>query len=98
MDKKYIGSSFSSFLEEENIGAEVEARAMKRILAWQLVEEMKRQNISKTDMARKMKTSRAAIDRLLDPDNSSLTLNNMEKAAFAINKKLRIELCDLHEA
>jgi antitoxin HicB len=49
-------------------------------------------------MARKMKTSRAAIDRLLAPDNSSLTLNNMEKAAFAINKKLRIKFCDLHEA
>ncbi len=90
--RKNIGSAFEDFLQEEKIAAEVEAIALKKVLSWQLQKEMNHQNITKEAMAKKMGTSRAAVDRLLDPSNSGLTLKNLEKAAHAVHKKLRIEL------
>jgi DNA-binding Xre family transcriptional regulator len=92
MANKHIGSDFDDFLREEGILAEVEATALKRVIAFQIEQEMKRRNMTKTDLALKMKTSRASLNRLLDPDNTSVTLQTLERAALAIDKKLRIEL------
>lgn len=88
---KHIGSSFDDFLEEEGLLAETEAVAIKRVIAYQVAELMKSQNMSKVAMAKRMKTSRSALDRLLDPENTSITLQTLEHAAHAIGKRLRIE-------
>ena len=90
--KKNVGSSFDDFLEEEGILAETTTEAVKRILAWQIAEAMKRNQISKAEMARRMQTSRASLDRLLDPENSSVTLKTMHKAARVLGKQIRMEL------
>lgn len=89
---KHIGSDFEDFLEEEGLLAEVEAAAFKRVLAYQLEELMQRQQLTKTEMARRMQTSRASLNRLLDPSNPSVTLQTLERAASALGKRLRIEL------
>ncbi len=86
-----IGSSFDSFLEEETILAQTEAIATKIVFAYQMQEAIKAMKLTKTDMAKRMNTSRAAINRLLDPDNTSITLASMESAAFAVGKKVKIE-------
>ena len=88
---KHIGSSFDDFLEEEGILAETEAVAVKRVIAYQVSQIMEKQQISKAAMARQMKTSRSALERLLDPQNTSITLQTLERAAHAIGKRLRIE-------
>jgi hypothetical protein len=87
-----IGSSVDDFLHEEKIAAEVEALAVKRVISWQIQKEMENLSITKMEMAKRMRTSRAVIDRLLDPDNTGLTLKNLEKAAYLLNKKVKIEL------
>jgi antitoxin HicB len=92
MNEKHIGSNFDDFLAEEGLLEEAEAIAVKRVLAYQIGELMKSQNLSKAEMARRMKTSRAALDRLLDPENRSVTLNTMEKAAQSLGKRLRLTL------
>jgi predicted XRE-type DNA-binding protein len=92
MKNKAIGSSFDDFLEEEGIAEEVEAGAIKKIIAFQLLETLKEENLSKTELAHRLKTSRAAVDRLLDPDNESVTLLTLSKAASALGKKLKLEL------
>jgi antitoxin HicB len=89
---QHLGSNFDDFLAEEGILAETQAVAWKRVITFQITQIMAEQNISKTDMAEKMQTSRAAIDRLLDTDNASATLQTLEKAAIALGKQLRIEL------
>ena len=88
---KHIGSSFDDFLEEEEILAETEAVAVKRVIAYQVSQIMEKQHLSKVAMARQMKTSRSALERLLDPQNTSITLQTLEKAAHVIGKRLRIE-------
>ncbi|MDL1975886.1 MAG: helix-turn-helix domain-containing protein [Deltaproteobacteria bacterium] len=88
---KHIGSSFDDFLEEEGLLAETEAVAIKRVIAYQVSQLMKSQKLSKVAMARQMNTSRSALDRLLDPKNTSITLQTLERAAHAIGKRLRIE-------
>ena len=90
-----LGSSFDDFLEEEGLRAEAEEIATKRILAWQIEKSMEEKHLSKTDMAKTMKTSRAALDRLLDPENGSVTLHTLERAAAAIGKRIHIELVDV---
>jgi antitoxin HicB len=92
MNKKQIGSNFDDFLREEGIFDEVEAAAIKRVIAFQIEKEMERRKLSKTEMAKRMKTSRAAFERLLDPKNTSVTLNTLGRAASALGKKLRVEL------
>lgn len=89
---KHFGSDFDDFLAEEGILAEVEAVAVKRVLAWQIEQEMKQKNLSKTEMARRMGTSRAALDRLLDPKNTSVTLQTLSKAAQTLGKRLQVSL------
>lgn len=90
--KKHIGGSFDDFLKEEGIYEEVQATAIKRVLAWQLEEAMKEHKITKIEMARRMETSRAQLDRLLDPDNESVTLGTLARAAAVVGRKLRLEL------
>jgi len=87
-----IGSSFDSFLKQEGIYEEVTARAINRVLVRQLDELMKREEISKTEFASRMRTSRAQLDRLLDPENDSVTLGTLARAAQAVGRNLRIEL------
>lgn len=88
---RHIGSDFDDFLREEGALADAEAVAIKRVLALQLAAMMKKQRISKAEMARRMKTSRSALDRLLDPRNASVTLQTLERAAQALGKRLRVE-------
>jgi antitoxin HicB len=88
----YIGSNFDDFLAEEGILAEVEAVAIKRVIAFQLSQEMLRVQLTRTELATRMNTSRSSVNRLLDPGNASVTLQMLERAALAIGKKLRVEL------
>ena len=92
MRKKNIGSPFDSWLREEGIYEEVAATAIKRVLARQLEAAMNGQQFSKAEMARRMHTSRAALDRLLDPDYDAATLSTLRKAAAALGRQLRLEL------
>ena len=90
--KGRIGSSFDDFLKEDGIYEEVTARAIKRVIARQLDTLMRDEGLSKTELARRMKTSRAQLDRLLDPDNESVTLGTLTRAAHAVGRQLRMEL------
>ena len=89
---KHIGSSLEDFLKEEGVLEETRAIALKETLAWQVQQAMAKDKISKVEMARRMNTSRAALDRLLDPNNASATLQTLARAAHAIGRFLRIEL------
>lgn len=92
MANRHIGSDFDDFLAEEAMLEEATATAMKRVIAWQIEQEMKAQHLSKTAMATKMKTSRAALNRLLDETDTSLTLTTLASAAAALGKTFRFEL------
>lgn len=87
-----IGSSFDDFLVEEGIAEEVEAGAIKKIIAYQLQEAIEKEQFTKTTLATQLETSRSAINRLLDPENESITLLTLKKAASVLGKKLRLEL------
>lgn len=87
-----IGSNFDDFLENEGYLEEVEAAAFKRVLAWKIQQSMDEKGLNKTQMAKKMHTSRPAIDRLLDPENTSITLQTVVKAAQACNMHLSLDL------
>jgi len=89
---KHIGSTLDDFLDEEGVLAEAEAVAVKRVIAYQLKEMMKEQGLSKTALATRMKTSRASLERLLDPENASVTLLTLERAARALGMRVKIEL------
>jgi antitoxin HicB len=91
-DHPNIGSSFESWLDEEGIREEVTAAAIKAVLAHQLAADMKSKGLTKTALAEQMRTSRAQIDRLLDPDNGGVTLETLQKAAKAVGRQLRLEL------
>jgi hypothetical protein len=92
MKNKALGSSFDDFLKEENIAEDVENGAVKKLIAYQLQEAIAAENISKTELAARLHTSRAALDRLLDPDNDSVTIQTLKRAAAVLGKKLRVEL------
>jgi plasmid maintenance system antidote protein VapI len=92
MNENHIGSDFDDFLTEEGLLEEAEAVAVKRVLAYQIREMMKEQSLSKAEMARRMNTSRAALERLLDPENRSVTLQTMDRAARSLGKRLRLTL------
>ena len=91
-DNPYTGSSFDDFLSEEGLYEEVSAIAIKRVLARQLESEMKRQNLTKTEMAKQMQTSRAQLDRLLDPEKTGVSIETITRAATVVGRQLRIEL------
>ncbi len=92
MKNKHLGGNFDDFLDEEGTLAETEAIAVKRVIAFQIVEMMKKNHLSKSALADKMHTSRSALNRLLDPTNVSITLQTLEKAALALGKRLKIKL------
>jgi len=87
-----IGPLFEDWLKEEGIHESATNASIKRVLAWQLEQAMKEQNLSKAEMARRMDTSRPQLDRLLDPKNEGVTLDTLTKAAAAIGRKVRLEL------
>jgi len=87
-----IGASFEDFLKEEGTLEETSALAVKRVLAWKLRQAMSERAISKAEMAKAMRTSRSQLDRILDPDNQSVQLDSIIKAARAVGRTLRVEL------
>ena len=88
----HIGSSFDELPQETGDLTEVSAVAIKRVVAWQVLQKMENEKISKTSMAKLMDTSRSALDRLLDPTNTSVTLHTLDNAAKAIGKTLHVQL------
>lgn len=92
MKRENKGSSFDAWLQEQGIYEEVSAAAIKRVLARQIEHAMKEKRLSKTEVARRMHTSRAALDRLLDAQNGSVTLNTLYRAAAAVGRQVRLEL------
>jgi antitoxin HicB len=92
MKKKNVGSTFDSWLREEGLYEEVSATAVKRVVARQLESAMEEKRMTKAQMARRMHTSRAQLNRLLDPDNEAVTLGTLRKAAAVVGRELRLEL------
>ena len=92
MKNKHIGSNFDDFLKEEGILAQTEAAAAKRVISFQIQETMKKKRINKSRLAIQMGTSRSALERLLEPENVSVTLLTLERVALALGRKLRIQL------
>lgn len=88
---KHTGSNFDDFLEEEGILEEVSAKAHKRLLALQLADIMQESKINRTRLAEKLHTNRSELDRLLDPENTAVTLESLERVALAVGKRLRVE-------
>jgi len=91
MNNKHIGTNFDDFLEEEGILAEAQATAVARVLAWEVNQYLKDHNTSKTAFAKKLETSRMQVNRLVDPEDTSVNLNTMAKVAEAMGKKLELK-------
>lgn len=92
MGNRHVGSSFDSFLKDQGLLEECEEQAIKEILADQIKAAMETERITKTAMAMRMKTSRRALDRLLDSKNTSITLHTLQRAASAVGRQIRLEL------
>lgn len=92
MTNPHIGSSFDDFLDEEGIYEEVTAAAVKRVLAWQIEQARRDQGLSKSALAKQMHTSRSQIERLLDPSNTQVQLDTLQRAAAVLGRKLVVEL------
>jgi predicted XRE-type DNA-binding protein len=93
----HTGSKFDDFLKEEEIFDEVQAKALKRALAEQLEESMQDAKLSKLEMSKKMATSRSQLDRVLDPENVSVQLDTLIKAARAVGKEVEIKIRRPHK-
>ncbi|MGP9812921.1 Fis family transcriptional regulator [Rhodopseudomonas sp. NSM] len=89
---RHVGSSFESWLDETGLREEVTVSAIKSVIAMQLSAEMKKQKLTKKRMAELMKTSRAQLDRLLDPNNGNATIESLQRAAHIVGRELRMEL------
>lgn len=89
---KHIGSDFDDLLHEDSLQEEVTAAAIKRVIAWQLAQAMKAKHISKTEMANRMQTSRMVVNRLLDENDTSVTLATLARASLAVGMPLKFEL------
>jgi AraC-like DNA-binding protein len=92
MKTAHIGSEFDAFLQQEGLLAECEATAHRRVVTWQIEQEMKRRRISRAKLASRMKTSRTTLDQLFAEDETPLTLQLLERAALALGRKLKVEL------
>jgi predicted transcriptional regulator len=92
MSNRHLGSSFESWLDEKGLRDEVTAAAIKAVIAHQLIEEMKKKRITKKRMAELMDTSRAQVDRLLDPENGSATIESLQRAARAVGRNISLQL------
>ena len=95
---RHLGSSFDEFLRSEGLYEEVTSLAWKRVLSWEVAEAMKKEGISKSEMAKRMGTSRSQLERLLDPENPNVLLDTVQKAASAVGKQLTIGLTDARAA
>ena len=94
MNEKHLGRDFDDFLRENGLLDATEAAAIKRVIAFQVEQEMKLRGISKSEMAGRMKTSRAALERLLDPANTSVTLSTLGRAASALGRRLSVQFTE----
>lgn len=94
MKNKHLGSSFDDFLREEGVYEEVKAAARKKALVFQILYQMKKQRLTKVEVARRMLTSRSELDRILDPENESITLDSLQRAAAAVGKEISLKLID----
>ncbi len=92
MKRKHVGSKFEDFLADEGILEESRASAIKFKIARELAKAMNEQDISKAEIAKRLKTSRTGVDRLLDPENTSITLNTMAKVASLLGKRIEFAL------
>lgn len=88
----HLGSTFESWLDEHGLREDVTAAAVKAVISHQLAAEMKANRVTKSAMAERMQTSRAQLDRLLDPDNSGVTLETLQRAARVLGRQIKIEL------
>jgi predicted XRE-type DNA-binding protein len=91
-DNRHRGSTLDSFLEEEGMLAEVQAKAIKEVIAWQLTEAMRQRGLSKSGLARLMHTSRTQVDRVLDPENGNVTIETLQKAAMVVGRRVELQL------
>lgn len=91
MSKRHHGSSLDDFLKEEGVFEEAQAKAVKEVVVWQLIEAMQQRALSKTKLAAMLKTSRSQVDRLLDP-TCDVTLTTLQRAAALVGRKVQIEL------
>ena len=89
---KHRGSTLDSFLEQEGMLGEVQARAIKEVIAWQLAEAMRDRKLTKTALAALMKTSRTQINRVLDPNDGNVTIETLQRAAALVGRRVRLEL------
>ena len=92
LNKKHVGSSLESFLEEDGILESATTKAVKRVVAWQLTEEMKARRMTKQRLAELMHTSRAQIDRILDPEKGNITIESLQRAAAFLGRRVKLEL------
>jgi DNA-binding Xre family transcriptional regulator len=88
----HVGGDFEEYLEEQGVLEEVTAAALKRVLAWELAQAMKKANVSQAELARRMKTSRAAVHRLLNEDDPSVTLSTISRAAAALGRGVKLRI------
>ena len=92
LKQQALGSLFDDFLSEEKMLSQVDALATKKVIAYQIAESMKKKNITKTEMAKRMGTSRSSLNRLLDPLNTSVSLSTIESAVVALGKRLSVQI------
>jgi predicted XRE-type DNA-binding protein len=90
--KGRVGSSFDAFLRAEGRYEDTQAVAIKRVLGWQIEEAMKKGDVTKAEMARRMNSSRSQLDRLLDPENQAVSLETLARAAHAVGRNLKLDL------
>ena len=91
-DNKHRGPTLASFLEEEGVLAEFQAKAIKEVIAWQLAEAMKERKLSKNRLATMMHTSRTQVDRVLDPENGNVTIETLQRAAAVVGRRVQLAL------
>lgn len=91
-ENRHRGSTLDGFLEDEGVLGEMQAKAIKEVIAWQLTEAMRQQGFSKSRLARLMHTSRTQADRVLDPDNGNVTIETLQKAAAVVGRRLVLQL------
>jgi predicted XRE-type DNA-binding protein len=92
IDPARAGGYFDDFLKEEGMFEDANAHAVKQVVSWQIAEEMKRQGLTKVEMAKRMGTSRSSLNRLLDPENDALALSTLMRAAMILGKELQVSL------
>jgi len=91
-ENRHRGSGLDSFLEEEGVLAEFQAKAIKEVIAWQLAEAMRERGLSKSRLAAMMRTSRTQVSRLLDPNDGNVTIETLQRAAQLVGRRVEVQL------